>query len=77
MAIFGTMPVRTAPNPLYRPNAVSLFTISVPVVMNPRFFACNVHQSVTFWIVYADRFESMIGDVLLERELVLTVACGL
>jgi hypothetical protein len=40
--------VSTAPNPLYRPNAVSLFTISAPVVMKPRFFAYDIIRSVTF-----------------------------
>lgn len=41
IAILGTIPVRTAPRPLYRPSAVSRFTISVPVLMNPRFGAYN------------------------------------
>ena len=39
MAILGTIPVMTAPSPLYRANGVSRFTISLPVVRNPRRFA--------------------------------------
>lgn len=38
MAILGMIPPRTAPRPLYRPRAVSFFTISTPVVKNPRGF---------------------------------------
>lgn len=41
MAIFGTIPVSTAPRPLYRANGVSRLTISVPVWMKPRRFACG------------------------------------
>lgn len=36
MAIFGIMPPKTAPRPLYKPNAVSRLTISAPVAINPR-----------------------------------------
>ena len=36
MAILGMIPPRTAPRPLYRPSAVSFFTISTPVVRKPR-----------------------------------------
>lgn len=36
MAIFGTIPVITAPKPLYKPSGVSLLTISLPVVKKPR-----------------------------------------
>ena len=39
MAILGTMPVSTAPRPLYRPSGVSRRTISAPVPTNPRFGA--------------------------------------
>jgi len=39
IAILGTMPVKTAPNPLYRPRGVSRLTISTPVVIKPLFFA--------------------------------------
>lgn len=39
IAILGTMPVITAPNPLYKPSGVSRFTISAPVVRKPRFGA--------------------------------------
>lgn len=38
IAIFGTMPVITAPSPLYRPSGVSFLTISAPVAMKPRLF---------------------------------------
>jgi hypothetical protein len=43
MAIFGTIPVITAPNPLYNARGVSFFTISTPVVMKPLRFACRVN----------------------------------
>ena len=39
MAILGTMPVMTAPRPLYSARGDSRFTISAPVVMKPRRFA--------------------------------------
>ncbi len=42
MAIFGTMPVTTAPRPLYNPSGVSRLTISLPVVRNPLRFACSL-----------------------------------
>lgn len=45
MAIFGMIPPRTAPRPLYRPNAVSFFTISTPVVTKPRGFIYRAHVS--------------------------------
>jgi hypothetical protein len=38
IAIFGMMPVRTAPRPLYRPNGVSRLTICAPVPMKPSAF---------------------------------------
>ena len=37
IAILGTIPVTTAPNPLYKPNGDSFFTIEAPVAMKPRF----------------------------------------
>lgn len=39
MAIFGTIPVTTAPRPLYNASGVSRFMMSAPVVMKPRFLA--------------------------------------
>lgn len=39
MAILGTMPVMTAPRPLYSPSGVSLLEISRPVTTKPRFLA--------------------------------------
>lgn len=42
IAIFGTIPVTTAPSPLYNPSGVSLLIISFPVVRNPRLLAWNV-----------------------------------
>lgn len=39
MAILGTMPVITAPRPLYRPSGDSFFAISRPVVTKPFRFA--------------------------------------
>ena len=35
MDIFGTMPERTAPRPLYNASGVSRCTICAPVAMNP------------------------------------------
>ena len=45
MAILGTMPVITAPKPLYKPSGVSRFTISLPVVKNPRAFVYAASQA--------------------------------
>lgn len=42
MAILGMIPPKTAPRPLYRPNAVSFRTMSRPVVTKPRGFAWHV-----------------------------------
>lgn len=39
IAIFGTIPVMTAPRPLYKARGPSFLTISVPVVTKPRFIA--------------------------------------
>lgn len=48
MAIFGTMPVTTAPRPLYNPSGVSRLTISFPVVRNPLRFAYFPDMSDSF-----------------------------
>jgi hypothetical protein len=42
IAILGTIPVTTAPRPLYRPRGVSFRTISAPVARKPRFGAPGV-----------------------------------
>ena len=39
IAILGTMPVRTAPSPLYKASGVSFFMMSFPVARKPRRFA--------------------------------------
>lgn len=54
MAILGTIPVRTAPRPLYRPRGVSRFTISAPVFMKPRRGACekNARLSMGFSLLH-------------------------
>ena len=44
IAIFGTMPVMTAPSPLYSASGVSRLTISDPVLMKPRGFAWSLHE---------------------------------
>jgi hypothetical protein len=50
MAILGMIPPRTAPRPLYRPNAVSFRTMSRPVVTKPRGFAWHVVSQVNLLI---------------------------
>ena len=44
IAIFGTIPVMTAPSPLYSASGVSRLTISDPVLMKPRGFAWSSCQ---------------------------------
>lgn len=45
IAIFGTIPLTTAPRPLYSPSGDSFFTIATPVAMNPRALTCrDMHQ---------------------------------
>lgn len=46
MAILGTIPVATAPRPLYRPRKVSRATICLPVAKKPRGFICGGCQSL-------------------------------
>lgn len=40
MAILGTIPATTAPNPLYSASGDSFLTMSFPTVKKPRFLAC-------------------------------------
>jgi hypothetical protein len=84
MAILGTIPVSTAPRPLYNPRAVSRLTISFPVVRKPRFGAYKFILSVKSTIVlYRVTFDVLVQDVdvganvLLARELFSTVAFAL
>ena len=41
MAIFGTIPANTAPNPLYNARGVSRCTMDTPVAINPRGLPCS------------------------------------
>lgn len=41
IAILGTMPVTTAPSPLYNPSGLSFETMCAPVAMKPRALVCR------------------------------------
>jgi hypothetical protein len=74
------MPVSTAPKPLYNPKAVSRFTISFPVVRNPRFGAYNseCQPHILCGSISLRKLGLEEGrDILLARVLVLTIAFGL
>jgi hypothetical protein len=55
IAIFGMMPVRTAPKPLYRPSGVSRLTISLPVVKKPRRLACTTQVKIGDHVAREDK----------------------
>lgn len=46
MAILGTIPLTTAPRPLYRPRGVSRAAICLPVAKKPNGLSCNKDDSV-------------------------------
>lgn len=46
IAIFGTMPLQTAPSPLYNPSGLSFLTIATPVAMKPRGLICAITHQV-------------------------------
>ena len=72
MAIFGMMPVMTAPRPLYSASGVSRLIISLPVVKKPRRFACSplvltsVPSSVCFTPGVCARRDSCIRTLMVS-----------
>lgn len=75
MAILGTMPVTTAPRPLYKPRGVSFLIISEPVLINPRGLTCHVGVSLlTCWMWWEGEGRQRIHQELSHA---LTAACGL
>lgn len=78
MAIFGMIPLRTAPRPLYSPRAVSRLIISCPVARKPRALTCNdtvnTHDLCNTRILFTSkltpgaraRFESCIRTLIVS-----------